>query len=134
VRLRLDAFGSTHEVAAAEGLAKVRPLFAIIEAHKSFRARALLQPFILGGAGIARVTVDGTGVSRLFAGHRTSSTSACASGGVGLAVRLFRSAALVAETQLLFSAPSTSVTIAGVEAARAGGFAPAASAGVTTVF
>jgi hypothetical protein len=134
VRLRLDAFGRAHEVSAAEGLAKVRPLFALVEAHKSFRPRALLQPFLFAGAGAARVAVEGTGVSRLFVGHQTSSTSACGSAGVGLAVRLFRSAALVVETQLLFSAPSTSVTIAGVEAARAGGLAPAASAGVTTVF
>jgi hypothetical protein len=133
-RITAHGLGSTPEVRTAEGVARVHQTLALAEGLRVFRPRARLQPLVGAGAGIYRVRSDGTGASTLFPSGAGTTTAAAFAAEVGLAARLAKRVALVADAGLLLLAPTTRILIASREAARTGGLSFLATLSVTSVF
>ena len=133
-RITANGLGSTPEVRTVEGVARVHQTLVLAEGLRVFRPRARLQPMIGAGAGLYRVRGDGTGTSTLFPSGAGATSAAAFAAEVGLAARLARRVALVADASLLFLTPATRILIASREAARTGGVSFLATLSVCSVF
>jgi hypothetical protein len=122
-RVSASGLGSTPEVHAQEGGARIHQTLILAEGLRLFRPGRRFQPLAGVAAGIYRVSGDGTGISSLFPGETGTATAAAAGALGGIAARLTSRIALVADATALALLPSTRIVIAQHEAARAGGLA-----------
>jgi hypothetical protein len=133
-RLSAVGLGSAAEVRARDGdavigSARVKQALLLLEGLLAFRRGATWQPFLSAGAGLHRLTVEGSGTPPLFVGQRGSRLGAAFAAGGGLALRLGLRAALLLEAQAVAAAPVTPVMIADQRATRVGGPAALLAAG-----
>jgi hypothetical protein len=128
-RLSFGGLGSDTELHAAQGSAALDQSVGTLEAVRSFHAGDHVQLFGSAGAGVYRLHVTGVGTGGAV-GTVSSSLSALAIAGGGVALPLGAHFALVAEGQALVTAPSPVVRIAGAEVGRTGRPSLLASAGL----
>jgi hypothetical protein len=128
-RLSLGGLGSDSVLHAPLGTAELDQSIGTLEAVRSFRVGGHVQLIASAGAGVYRLHVTGFGTGGAQ-GTVSSSLSALAIAGAGVALPLGAHFALLAEGQALVAAPSPMVRIAGVEAGRTGQPSVLASAGL----
>jgi hypothetical protein len=134
LRLTATGLGSSPELRAVEGQARVHQSLVLAEGLRVFRARARLQPLAGFSAGAYRVRSEGIGTSSLFPNLAEATTALALGANAGVAARFGKRLALVVDLNLLFLTPSTTIYIASRDVAHAGGLALMMSATLCGVF
>lgn len=133
-RLTATGLGSSPELRAVEGQARVHQTLVMVEGIRVFRARARLQPLAGLAAGAYRVHSEGIGTSPLFPNGAGTTMALAAGATAGIAARVGNRVALAIDLNLLLLTPRTTIFIAGREVAQAGGLALLTSASLCGVF
>jgi hypothetical protein len=134
LRMTATGLGSSPELRAVEGRARVHQTLVLLEGLRVFRPRKRLQSMAGLGAGVYRVNSDGAGVSALFPIGAGTTTGLAVGANGGIAARLGNRLALVVDLNLLLLTPRTAILIATREVGRTGGLALMASASLCGTF
>lgn len=132
-RVSFAGFGSSAEVSAPNGTARLETSFALLEAVLSFAPAARIEPFISAAGGIARVSVEGRGETPYF-GKSDEARSAFSGFGAGLALDALRPWSLIVEAQVLFAWSPVIVRLSTFETERIGLPLLALSTGLVAAF
>ncbi len=120
LRVAFAGPSAAHEFLADGGTARLRQMLFTAEALWFFRPEDVVQPFAKTGLGLARLQVDGKGISDLFPSRSPRALVPFAQVGGGLALRLGRSVSVMIETEVLLPKESYRITVADQFVGRVG--------------
>jgi hypothetical protein len=132
-RLSLAGFGSSAEVGAPNGTARLHTSFALVEAVLSFAPASPLEPFVSAAGGVAQIAIEGRGETPYF-GRSETARSGLSGFGAGLALEPFAHWTFLAEAQVLFAWSPVIVRLSTFETERIGLPLLALSAGIAASF